>query len=159
MSNPTNSFAERDFVVIRRHGSVLLFPTLLLGVVTAGFFFFDPQLTENWQHQVLLFAAIGLAVLFWLLPSVRFLTNRYEITSNRVIVHRGLFGSKVEQVAWGELSGVSVTRGFGMWIRGAGNLHLHREFGVDLILAKVPRAKKLAREFENYMNSRYRVGE
>ncbi len=159
VSMPANSFAERDFVVVRRHGSVLLFPAIFLGLLCAGFFFVDPKLTEVWQHQALLVAVVVLAVLFWLLPSIRFHTNRYEITSNRVIVHRGLTGGKVDQAAWGELSGVSVTRGFGMWLRGAGNIHLHREFGVDLILHKAPRAKKLAREFENYMASRQRVGE
>ena len=118
-----------------------------------------PKLTEVWQHQVLLIALLLIALLFWLLPSVRFFTNRYEITSNRVIVHRGLAGGKIEQVSWGELSGVSVSRGFGMWLRGAGNIHLHREFGVDLILHKVPRAKKLAREIETFMAGRIRVGE
>jgi hypothetical protein len=154
-----NNFAERTFATVRRHGSVLLFPTIFLGFLSAGFFFLGPKLTEVWQHQALLISVIVLAVLFWLFPSIRFFTNRYEISSNRVVVHRGLSGNKIDQAAWGELTGVSVTRGFGLWLRGAGNIHLHREFGVDLVLHKVPRAKKLAREFESFMAARSRVGE
>ena len=159
MSSPTNSFAELGYAVVRRHGSVLAFPVIMLGALVASFFLIDPILTETWQHQALLIGVIVLAIIFWLLPSIRFFTNRYEITSNRVIVHTGLAGGKLDQAAWGELSGVSVTRGFAMWLRGAGDIHLHREFGVDLVLSKVPRAKKLAREFENYLSHRHRVGE
>lgn len=154
-----NNFAEQTFATVRRHGSVLLFPVVFLGVIAAGFFFLDPKLTEVWQHQALLLTVLVLAILFWLLPSIRFFTNRYEISSNRIVVHKGITGNKTEQAAWGELTGVSVSRGFGMWVRGAGDIHLHREFGVDLVLSKVPRAKKLAREFEVFMNTRVRVGE
>lgn len=159
MTIPQNTFAEEEYAVLRRHGSVLFLPVVILGALAALFFFLEPKLEQSWQHQVLLGGVLLLAFLFWLLPSIRFFTNRYEITSNRVIVHRGLTGSRVEEAAWGELTGVSISRGFGLWIRGAGDIRLHREFGVDLVLKHVPRAKRLTREFETFMTMRQGMGQ
>jgi len=152
VSNP--SFSETEFAQIRKHGSALVWPILLLGLIGAGFFFIDPKLTEVWQHQVLLVIALLLGLLFWLIPSIRYFTNRYEITSNRVVVHLGLTGSKTEEVSWGEVSGVSLSRGLLNWFRGAGNVILHRELGQDLVLRQAPKAKRLARDIEAFMAQR-----
>jgi prepilin signal peptidase PulO-like enzyme (type II secretory pathway) len=152
------SFSELELVFIRKHGSALVLPVLILGLDAALFFFVDGRLSEQLHHQLLLSGVLLIALLFWLLPAIRFFTNRIEITSNRVIIHRGLTGNKTEEVPWGEITGVSISRGFGSWIKGAGDIHLHREFGQDAILHCVPRAKKLSREFESYLSSRAKRG-
>ena len=36
----------------------------------------------------------------------------------------------------------------------AGDIQIHREFGQDLVLKRVSRAKKLAKEIERYLVSR-----
>ena len=79
------------------------------------------------------------------------------MTSTRVVAHSGLFGTKTEEVAWGEVTGVSISRGVSAWLQGAGDVRLHREFGQDLVLTRVPRAKKLAKEIEEFLAKRYRT--
>jgi len=152
------NYQEQELVFIRKHGSALVLPVLILGLDAALFFFVDWRLTDQLQHQLFLSTVLLIGLLFWLLPAIRFFTNRTEITSNRIIIRRGLTGNKTEEVSWGEITGVSISRGFGSWIKGAGDIHLHREFGQDAILHSVPRAKKLSREFETYLSNRARRG-
>ncbi len=154
MSETQNQFGETRLALLRKHGSVLLMPTLILLIVSCLVTFSLPKLSEPWQQQLLLISGALGALLFWLVPSIRFLSNRFELTSNRVVIRTGLFGTKSDQVAWGELSGVSVQRGFGLWLKGAGNVHLHRTTGEDLVLPHVPKAKRLAREIESYLSQR-----
>jgi uncharacterized membrane protein YdbT with pleckstrin-like domain len=102
----------------------------------------------------LLGAVLVVGLLLWFIPSLRFFTNRYELTSTRAVVHSGLFGTKTEEVPWGEVTGVSISRGVSAWLQGAGDVRLHREFGQDIVLKRVPKAKKLSREIEQFLGKR-----
>ena len=146
-----NTFSETEYATIRRHGVSLAFPVLSLGFVSALFLFFDPRVTESWQHQALLGLATLLAIIFWLIPSIRIFATRYVISSNRIVIRRGLNSKEVDQVSWNEINGVSVTKGL---LSAAGDIHLHREFGQDLVLLKVAKAKKLSRELEQFLLAR-----
>ena len=150
----SQTFTETELVVIRRHGSVLILPVIILGLIGASFFFFEPKLSEVWQRQTLLILSLVLGLFFWLFPSLRYFTNRYEITSNRVVRHTGLTGSKTQEAAWGEISGVSLNRGLLNWLRGSGDVRLHRTAGSDLVLGEVPKATRLVKELESYINLR-----
>ena len=91
-------------------------------------------------------------VLFlWLIPSVRYFTNRYVISSNRIVVYRGLTSKVSDQVSWSEISGVSVSKSL---LSLSGDIQIHREFGQDLVLKRVSKAKKLVKEIERYLVSR-----
>lgn len=153
----TQSFEEQSFVLLRRHGAALIYPVIFLGLDAGLFFFVDSKLTEIWQHQVLLGLALLLGLFLWFIPSLKFFTNRYELTSTRVVAHSGLFGTKTEEVAWGEVTGVSISRGVSAWLQGAGDVRIHREFGQDLVLARVPKAKKLSKEIEQFLAKRPRT--
>ena len=150
----SQSFEEQKFVVVRRHGSALVLPSLILCVVGFLFFFVEWRLPELWQRQAFLAICIILSLIFWLVPSIKFFTNRYELTSTRAIVRSGLFGTKREEAPWGEVTGVSVSRGVAAWLQGAGDIRLNREFGQDLILKGTPKAKKLAKEIEQFLSKR-----
>lgn len=143
-------------MLLRRHGSALSFPVAVLFLDAALYFFIDGRLTETWQHQALLALVLVLGLLFWFIPSLKFFTNRYELTSTRAVVHSGLFGTKTDEVPWGEITGVSISRGVTSWLQGAGDVRLHREFGQDLVLKRVPRAKKLSKEIEQLLGKRAR---
>jgi len=71
-----------------------------------------------------------------------------------VVIHKGLSGSKTEEVSWGEITGVSLSRGMLNWLRGSGNVKIHRENGTDLVLKEVPKAKRLVRDLESYLVQR-----
>lgn len=150
--------AEHDYFELRKHGSALVFPVLALGLIAAAVTFVQPKVGPALELQILLSIAAVLAFLFWLLPSIRFFSNRYRITSNRVIIHRGLFGRKIEQASWGELTGVSLSRGFGLWLRAAGDVHIHRASGLDLVLKAVPKAKSVVVDIERILASRPSMG-
>ena len=151
------SFQEQNFVLLRRHGSALTFPVLFLFIDAGLYFFVDWRLTETWQHQAFLGLILAIGLFFWFLPSLRFFTNRYELTSTRAVIHSGLFGTRTEEVPWGEVTGVSISRGVLSWFQGAGDLRLHREFGQDVVLRRVPRAKKLSKELEQFLGKRSRT--
>ncbi len=124
-------------------------------LVDAGLYFFiEWRLNETWQRQALLGAVLVVGLLLWFIPSLRFFTNRYELTSTRAVIHSGLFGTKTEEVPWGEVTGVSISRGVSAWLQGAGDVRLHREFGQDIVLKRVPKAKKLSREIEQFLSKR-----
>jgi single-stranded DNA-specific DHH superfamily exonuclease len=74
-----------------------------------------------------------------------------------VVAHSGLFGTNTQEAAWGEVTGVSISRGVSAWLQGAGDVRLHREFGQDLVLTRVPKAKKLAKEIEQFLAKRSRT--
>jgi len=156
VSTSQSSFQEQSFVVLRRHGSALTLPVIVLFLDAALYLFVDWRLTETWQHQAFLAVVLIIGLLFWFIPSVKFFTNRYELTSSRAVVHSGLFGTKTDEVPWGEITGVSISRGVTSWLQGAGDVRLHREFGQDLILKRVPRAKKLSKELEQFLGKRSR---
>jgi hypothetical protein len=150
----SNTFSEQKYAVVRQSSFALIVPCIFLAGFSALFFFFIPKISEV-TYQQLITVAYALALLiFWLLPSIRFLTNRSELSSTRVISRTGLFGTKVDEVSWGELTGVSITRGFRGGLTGSGDIHLHREFGVDFVLRRVPRPKRLSREIESFLASR-----
>lgn len=151
MSTTESTFGETEFASLRRHGSDLVLPVLLLGLLAALFFFLDPRLPEAWHHQALLGFVLVAVFIFWLVPSVRYFTNRYVISSNRIVVFRGLSSKVLDQVSWSEISGISVSKSF---LSLAGDIQIHREFGQDLVLKRVSRAKKLAKEIERYLVSR-----
>ena len=153
----TQAFEEQSFVLLRRHGAALIYPIVFLFLDGALFFFVDSKLTEIWQHQILLGLVLVIGLLLWFIPSLKFFTNRYELTSTRVVAHSGLFGTKTEEAAWGEVTGVSISRGVSAWLQGAGDIRLHREFGQDLVLIRVPKAKKLSKEIEQFLAKRSRT--
>jgi hypothetical protein len=154
----SQSFEEQKFVVVRRHGSALILPTVILFIVGFLYFFVEWRLPEAWQRQAFLALCIIISLVFWLVPSIKFFTNRYELTSTRAIVRSGLFGTKREEAAWGEVTGVSVSRGIAAWIQGAGDIRLNREYGQDLILRRTPKVKKLSKEIEQFLGKRSNSG-
>ncbi|MDF2444038.1 MAG: hypothetical protein JWR01_2241, partial [Subtercola sp.] len=74
----------------RRHGRALFWPTLALIVIAGAGGYFLGRLPEEWQNLTALGAAVVLALLCWLLPTLRWLSGRTTVTTRRVITVRGL---------------------------------------------------------------------
>lgn len=154
-----SSFADERYAVVRSGSGLLIFPLMVLAATSALYIFLSARFSEALQEQILLGCCVSVIFFFWFLPSLRYLTNRSVLSSNQVVVRTGIFGTKLERAAWGEFTGVSLKRGFFAWLNRAGNIHLHREFGVDLVIPRVPRAKKLTRELEQFLSQRRGVGQ
>ncbi|MEN9606641.1 MAG: hypothetical protein RL605_469 [Actinomycetota bacterium] len=95
----SNGFvAEFRYARLRARVSSLIGPMVLLFIESAVLSFALPKLPQDqgslWLRIVLLTAAALVALLFWLLPLIRHLTNWIEITNTNVIVSSGLFGTK-----------------------------------------------------------------
>src|ERR1700744_1506520 len=75
---------------LRPHGRVLFWPSVVLiaAVGAAGFFY--GRFAEAWENQAVLGAAAVLAILFWLVPLLAWLSRNYTITTRRVIVRSGV---------------------------------------------------------------------
>jgi uncharacterized membrane protein YdbT with pleckstrin-like domain len=153
------NFSDEKLATVRSNSTLLVVPLFVLGVSSALFIFLTARFTEVLQQQIILAVSALVVLFFWLFPSLRYLTNRTTLTRNRVLVRTGIFGTKQQSAAWGEFTGVSLQRGFFARLMRAGNIHLHREFGVDLIIPRVPNAKKLTKELERFLATRSGVGQ
>ena len=83
--------AERVIARLRPHGRVLFLPSLILIATVGVTAYFAGNLPEEWENSALLIAAAAVIVLFWLLPTLSWLSRRFIITSRRIVVRRGLF--------------------------------------------------------------------
>ena len=155
----TQNFAEVKYTVLRPTSALLFIPLLVLALSSALLVFLLSRFTQVLEQQVILISFGILVFFFWLLPSISYLTKRITVTSNRVEIRSGLFGTKKVSGAWGEFTGVSLQRGFWARFIKAGDIHLHREFGTDLVISRIPQAKKLTKEFERFLASRRSVGQ
>jgi len=153
------NFSDEKLATVRSNSTLLVVPLFVLGVSSALFIFLTARFTEVLQQQIILAVSALVVLFFWLFPSLRYLTNRTMLTRNRVLVRTGIFGTQQQSAAWGEFTGVSLQRGFFARLMRAGNIHLHREFGVDLIIPRVPNAKKLTKELERFLATRSGVGQ
>ena len=95
----SNGFvSEFRYARLRARGSSLFGPMLLLFVESAVLSFVWPKLPQDSGSAMLrgifISLAAAIAIVFWLIPVIRFMTNWIEITNANVIVSSGLFGSK-----------------------------------------------------------------
>lgn len=154
-----SNFADEQYAVVRSSSGLLVLPLLALAISAALYIFLSSRFTEILQQQILLAVSAALVLFFWLIPSLRYLTNRTVLSRNRIVIRTGVFGSKQQTGAWGEFTGVSLQRGFFARLLKVGNIHLHREFGVDLVIPRVPNAKRLTKELERFLSLRVSVGQ
>ncbi|RFA08419.1 hypothetical protein B7R54_03665 [Subtercola boreus] len=103
---------ERVVVRVRTHGRALFWPSVALIAVAGASGYFLGRFPEEWQNLLALGAACVLAVLFWLLPTLRWLTGRFIVTTRRVISVQGLVARERREV--------SLVRGFDVTLRRRG---------------------------------------
>lgn len=81
---------ERVIVRLRPHARRLLFPSIMLIVLTGATTFGALSFEELWQQLAIVAAGLGLIILFWALPMMRWLATSYVLTTRRLIIRRGL---------------------------------------------------------------------
>ena len=140
----SNGFvSEFRFARLRARGSSLIGPMLLLFIESAVLSFALPKLPQDaanaWLRIVLLVAAALIALIFWLIPLVRHLTNWIEITNTNVIVSSGLFGTK-RQVGLRAIQSVQATSRSKLVINVAGE--------PDIEFSRLAKARLVASELQ-----------
>lgn len=136
------AFQEEQLIArIRRSWLSLTFAFLALFLAAAILSYVSNRVVEEWLTYVAYAAAGLLALLFWLLPTIRHLNFYVELTTARLIVRDGLFGQKTSEVSLADISSVELARG--------GKLTLGRRDAEPLVFERLPKAKLLAAELRS----------
>lgn len=115
----------------------------LLFLESATLSFLIPKLptepASGWLRITFFATAAAIALFFWLLPLIKFLTNWIEITNTNVILRQGLFGAR-RQVSLRAIQHVQVV--------GRSRLVLQVAGEPDLEFSKLGKAKLVAGELQ-----------
>ncbi len=133
------AFQEEQIIArIRRSWFTLTFALLALFLSAAILSYVSNRVVDQWILYSAYVVSAGLAIFFWLVPTIRHLNFYVELTTSRLIVRDGLFGQKTTEVAIAEINSVELGRGR--------KLTLGRRNGEPLVLERMPKAKLIAEE-------------
>ncbi len=132
--------AEKVIARLRPHARILVAPCIVL-IATAGMLgYFAGNLPEAWQNNAIVAGAVLVAVLLWLMPVVTWLSQRYVITTRRIIITRGLFVRKRTELLHSRSHGITLRRTVFQSIFRSGNLLINSGFDEPVVLRDVPGA-------------------
>jgi membrane protein YdbS with pleckstrin-like domain len=106
------AFQEEQLIArIRRSWWRLVFPLLSLFIAATLFSYVNNRAQEQWLVYLCYSIAGVLAVVFWLIPSIRHLSFYVELTTSRLIVRDGIFGQKTIELSLSDITGIELGRG------------------------------------------------
>ena len=133
------AFQEEQIIArIRRSWFTLTFALLALFLSAAILSYVSNRVVDQWILYSAYVVSAGLAIFFWLIPTIRHLNFYVELTTSRLIVRDGIFGQKTTEVAIAEINSVELGRGR--------KLTLGRRNGEPLVLERMPKSKLIAEE-------------
>jgi membrane protein YdbS with pleckstrin-like domain len=133
------AFQEEQIIArIRRSWFTLTFALLALFLSAAILSYVSNRVVDQWILYSAYVVSAGLAIFFWLIPTIRHLNFYVELTTSRLIVRDGIFGQKTTEVAIAEINSVELGRGR--------KLTIGRRNGEPLVLERMPKAKLIAEE-------------
>jgi hypothetical protein len=140
----SNGFvSEFRYARLRSRGSSLFLPMLVLFLESGVLSFIWPKLPQDSASSMLraIFIALAaaIAIVFWLIPLIRHITNWIEITNVNVIVSNGIFASK-RQVSLRNIQQVQVV--------GRSKLVLTVAGEPDLEFSRLAKARTIATELQ-----------
>lgn len=144
---------EQVIVRLRPHARRVFFPNVLLPVIVGAASWGAFTVDELWQVFAVLAAAVGLVLLFWAVPMVRWLNTRYTLTTRRMIIQRGLLARHRTELLH--------SRGYDVAVRQAGLQVLFRSgdvlinTGLDrpVMLRDVPSARLVQSALSDLMEA------
>lgn len=132
--------AEHVVARIRRHGRVLLLPTLLLIAACGATGYFVWGLEESWM-QLAVWGGLAVVVIFgWIVPLVWWLGQRCTITTRRVIARSGFFVRLRQEVLYTRVYDVSVRRSPLQSMLRSGDVLINTGSEKPVVLRDVPNA-------------------
>lgn len=136
------AFQEEQIIArIRRSWFTLTFAFLALFLAAAILSYVSNRAVEPWVLYSAYAACAVLALVFWLVPTVRHLNFYVELTTSRLIVRDGIFGQKTTELAIADI--VSVELGRGRTIK------IGRKSAEAVVLERMPKAKLLSSELRS----------
>ena len=134
------AFQEEQLIArIRRSWWRLVLPLITLFIAAAIFSYVNNRAQEQWLLYVAYSISAALAVIFWLIPTIRHLNFYVELTTSRLVIRDGLFGQKTVEVSLGDVAGVELGRGRVITIS--------RKNAEPLELRGIPRSKTCGQDF------------
>ena len=136
------AFQEEQLIArIRRSWWRLVFPLLALFIAATLFSYVNNRAQEQWLVYLCYSIAGVLAVVLWLIPSIRHLSFYVELTTSRLIVRDGIFGQKTVELSLSDITGIELGRGRVITIS--------RREGEPLALQGLPKAKTFVAELRS----------
>ncbi|WP_052521502.1 PH domain-containing protein [Agreia bicolorata] len=152
---PEQAEPERVVAKFRSHGRRLFFPTIFLIAVAGATGYFSFWFPEQWQNWSVLAAGALLAVLFFVVPAVRWLSTRYVITTRRIIVRRGLLVSTRSEVMLARAGDLTVRKSVLQTMFRSGDVRVSTASGEDALLRDVPRAELVSEVIGDLIESQH----
>jgi membrane protein YdbS with pleckstrin-like domain len=136
------AFQEEQLIArIRRSWWRLIFPLLALFVAAAIFSYVNNRSVEQWALYLAYSIAGVVAVLFWLIPSIRHLSFYVELTSSRLVIRDGIFGQKTIELALADVTSIELGRGR--------KITIGRRDAESLVLEGIPATKTFVAELRS----------
>jgi uncharacterized membrane protein YdbT with pleckstrin-like domain len=142
MNEPVATEAQGETVVarLRPHGRALFWPTLALFVLAAAAGYVIGRFPLPWENLAATGLAALLALLLWLVPTIRWFGRNYTITTRRVILRSGAATRVRQELLHSRAYDVTVTKRGLQPIFGSGDIRINAGLEHSVLLRDVPRA-------------------
>jgi membrane protein YdbS with pleckstrin-like domain len=100
---------ETKLVRLRPSSSILFLPTLVLGASCFSVMYFSELIAPD-LYQIVLWVALAVVSLFWLIPLLSWLASSLVVTDQKLVYRSGLFGLRKKVLYFAELSSIAVQR-------------------------------------------------
>lgn len=146
---------ERVVAKFRAHGRRLFFPTILLIAIAGATGYFSSWFSVEWQNWAVVAAGALLAVLFFLVPAVRWLSTRYVITTRRIILRRGLLVNTRSELMLVRAGDLTVRKSLMQALFRSGDVRIGTGPGEFAVLRDVPRADLVCEVIGDLLESQH----
>ena len=123
---------------LRPHARALFWPSLFLIGLCGGTTYFATVVPEPWQETAVLASGAALAVLFWLVPLLSWLGQRYTITTRRLVIRSGLVVRRRQEILHSRSYDLVVRQNALQSLFRSGDVHINTGLEHPVVLHDVP---------------------
>lgn len=140
---PTGPAAAPERVVarLRPHARELFWPAIALIVASFGYGYLAERFAQPLARGATLFGVLLWVLVFFLLPYFAWLSRRFIITTRRIVIRRGFFVRRRQELLHSRGYEVELARGPLQTLFGSGDLRITVSGETVLVLRDVPKAR------------------